>query len=86
MSYARFASPHRRLKPITRKPNPQVSSGLHSRGWSEDAIVTKTVTNESGATMQKRQIEPEGAELLEEVGGGAGRVRTAASQFCRLLP
>ena len=56
------------------------------RGGSEDAIVTKTVTNESGATMQKRQIEPEGAELLEEVSGGAGRVRTAASQFCRLLP
>jgi len=24
--------------------------------------------------------------LLEEVSGGAGRVRTAASQFCRLLP
>ena len=34
MSYARFASPLRRLKPITRRPIPQVSIGLHSRGGS----------------------------------------------------
>ena len=35
MSYARFASPHRRLKPITPRPNPQVSIGLHLRGGSQ---------------------------------------------------
>jgi len=34
VSYARFASPHQRLKPITRRPNPQVPTGLHSRGGS----------------------------------------------------
>ena len=32
MSYAKFVSPHRRLKPITPRPNPQVSIGLHLRG------------------------------------------------------
>ena len=35
MSYARFVSPHRRLKPITPKPNHQVSIGLHLRGGSQ---------------------------------------------------
>ena len=34
MSYAKFVSPHRRLKPITPRPNPQVSIGLHLRGGS----------------------------------------------------
>ena len=34
MSYARLASPHGRPKPITRRPIPQVSLGLDSRGWS----------------------------------------------------
>jgi hypothetical protein len=48
--------------------------------------VTKTVTSESHAVAQDRHVEPEDMVLLEEVNGGAGRVRTAASQFCRLLP
>ena len=34
MSYGRFASPQRRLTPITRRPIPQVSIGLHSQGGS----------------------------------------------------
>ena len=34
VSYGRFAAPHRRLKPIMRRPIPQVSFGLHSRGGS----------------------------------------------------
>ena len=34
MSEATFASPHRRLNPITRRQNPQVLSGLYSRGGS----------------------------------------------------
>jgi hypothetical protein len=32
MSYGRFAAPHWRLHPITRRPNSPVSPGLHSLG------------------------------------------------------
>ena len=42
MSYARFASPHQRLKPIARRPNPQVSIGLHSRGVSGKTTLVKS--------------------------------------------
>ncbi len=48
--------------------------------------VTKTVTNENRETEGVQAESTEGLEELAEVGGGAERVRTAASQFCRLLP
>ena len=35
----RFASPLRRLKPITRRPIPQVWLGLHSRGGSASGVL-----------------------------------------------
>ena len=48
--------------------------------------VTETVTNEGELVTEKSQISPEETGILEGNSGGAGRVRTAASQFCRLLP
>lgn len=53
---------------------------------SDGATVIKTVTDEPEAAAQERHAKPEDTEFFEEVNGGAGRVRTAASQFCRLLP
>ena len=48
--------------------------------------VTKTVTKDESQTVGHREGTSEGIEELAEVGGGAERDRTAASQFCRLLP
>ena len=48
--------------------------------------VTKTVTNEIRQPAGGREEIAEAVEELAEVGGGAERGRTAASQFCRLLP
>ena len=48
--------------------------------------VTKTVTKGNLEAEDPQAESTEGFEELAEVGGGAGRVRTAASQFCRLLP
>ena len=45
-----------------------------------------TVTKDASQTVGRREGKSEGIEELAEVGGGAGRDRTAASQFCRLLP
>jgi hypothetical protein len=53
---------------------------------NDPETVTKIVTEVKGTVNEPEQA---GAELLEvpaEGSGGAGRVRTAASQFCRLLP
>ncbi len=47
---------------------------------------TKTGTNENQAGESEKAVEAEVLNKLEETNGGAGRVRTAASQFCRLLP
>ncbi len=61
------------------------SLGTQAVGF-EAQTVTKTVTN---ANEQVEGSEAEEAEALDIVAGtygGAGRVRTAASQFCRLLP
>jgi len=44
-----FASPHRRLTPITHRPNPQISSGLHSHGWSHCAWLTPRMVQFPGA-------------------------------------
>ena len=49
-------------------------------------IVPKTVTNEEREPDRQLEEIAEGVEELAEVGGGAERGRTAASQFCRLLP
>lgn len=51
MSYARFASSLQRLQPITRRPNPQVSIGLHSRGGSEIRKVTLPLVWKSGLSL-----------------------------------
>ncbi len=48
--------------------------------------VTKTVTNENEALGREREETPEVFDTVAGTNGGAGRVRTAASQFCRLLP
>ncbi len=47
---------------------------------------TKTWTNENQAAGSEKAVEAEALEETAETYGGAGRVRTAASQFCRLLP
>ena len=49
MSYGRFASPHQRLKPITRRQNPQVPSGLHLRGGSVGQILRSRSVQFRGA-------------------------------------
>ena len=51
-----------------------------------DRTVTKTVTEGKEALSGFEQAEAETLEVPAEGSGGAGRVRTAASQFCRLLP
>jgi hypothetical protein len=38
VSHARFATPHKRPKPITHRPHPQISVGLHSRGKSKFGV------------------------------------------------
>ncbi len=48
--------------------------------------VTKTVTNENEALEREREETREALDSVVGMRGGAGRVRTAASQFCRLLP
>ena len=39
MSYVSFVTPHQRLHSITRRQNPQVPAGLHSRGGSLAAVL-----------------------------------------------
>ena len=80
MRYAHLSPAH--LKLAVNKG----SLGCSAVEQSDDATVTKTVTCETKATGEEKQIELEPVELTEERSGGAGRVRTAASQFCRLLP
>ena len=53
----------------------------HSSG-----TVTKTVTAERRGSNCQMEERTEDFDELAEVGGGAERGRTAASQFCRLLP
>jgi len=48
--------------------------------------VTKTVTEQHQSITVGNGERTEVIEELAGVGGGAERVRTAASQFCRLLP
>ena len=48
--------------------------------------VTKTVTDEPKQVTSEGEQSAEAYEELAEVSGGAERGRTAASQFCRLLP
>ncbi len=55
-----------------------------ARTWNE--TVTATVTKQSEPVTVEKEGTAEALEELTRVGGGAGRVRTAASQFCRLLP
>ena len=50
------------------------------------ATVTKTVTGDPALTMGCSNGATEVSSGKGGMGGGAGRVRTAASQFCRLLP
>ena len=56
MSYVRFASPLRRPKLIARRPNPQVSSGLHSRGGSFGPTLTYRVDRFKGARSQSMPL------------------------------
>jgi len=46
----------------------------------------KPVTEGKASVSELEQVEAKMLELSTEGSGGAGRVRTAASQFCRLLP
>lgn len=42
------------------------------------------MTGDSKATVPEKQVKQGVVQFLEEVGGGAGRVRIAASQFCSM--
>jgi len=48
--------------------------------------VTATVTKENQPITRQKEETAEALDELAEVGGGAERVRTAASQFCRTGP
>jgi hypothetical protein len=74
VSYARFASPHQRLKPITRRPNPQVSIGLHSRGGSELARLTLGVVQQLGADQSRGYSQTNGWHFSNQ-GGNNCEVR-----------
>ena len=50
------------------------------------ATVTATVTKLDQPITGEKEETAEALDELAGVGGGAGRDRTAASQFCRLLP
>ena len=63
----------------------KASLGL-SKARSAYVTVTKTVTEQNQTIMVGQEETAEALEELAGVDGGAGRVRTAASQFCRLLP
>ena len=47
---------------------------------------SKTGSTEEAQRPSRLEEVAEGVETQGEANGGAGRVRTAASQFCRLLP
>lgn len=49
MSYGRFAAPHWRLHPITRRPNSPVSPGLHSRGGAYSSEVSGRMAQNIGS-------------------------------------
>jgi integrase-like protein len=53
---------------------------------NQSRTVTGTVARDDQAITGEARESVEGLDELPERGGGAGRVRTAASQFCRLLP
>jgi len=53
---------------------------------SPSGTVTKTVTNEELVPEHQEEEVTGHTGEQTEIGGGAERVRTAASQFCRLLP
>jgi integrase len=77
--YAHLSPAHLRAavnKASLEKVVPQPTSGT----------VTETVTNEEQEPDCQLEDIAEDLEELAEVGGGAERGRTAASQFCRLLP
>jgi len=57
-----------------------------SAARSGNETVTKTVTKENHSITAENEETAEPLEDLAGIGGGAERVRTAASQFCRLLP
>ena len=65
MSDARCATPHQRLQPITRRPNSQVPTGLHSgaghgnerRRETLFRIVGSTTSLDSGRTERKSEVE-----------------------------
>ena len=76
MRYAHLSPAH--LKLAVNKG----SLGCSAVEQSDDA----TVTNDTGPVSQDSELKPEELESIQEGSGGAGRVRTAASQFCRLLP
>ena len=55
-----------------------------AKTWNE--TVTATVTKQNQPVTCNKEGIAEALEELTGVGGGAERGRTAASQFCRLLP
>jgi hypothetical protein len=66
VSYVTFASPLRRLKPITRRLIPQVSLGLHSRGGSPVEIFTLDPAWFIGGRAQAQSVDDlrDGEQLL----------------------
>ena len=79
MRYAHLSPGH--LREAVNKASlkqPEIKTG--------NGTVTATVTSATQPITGEREETAEALDSLAGVGGGAERVRTAASQFCRLLP
>ena len=79
MQYAHLSTAH--LREAVNK-----ASLGQSTARSTNETVTKTVTEQNQTITVGQGRNAEAIEELAGASGGAGRVRTAASQFCRLLP
>ena len=69
MSDVRFAMPLRRPKLIARRPNPQVSCGLHSRGGSRAAERYRALVQNMGSLSASHiaQAREQIRELVGEI-------------------
>ena len=79
MRYAHLSPDH--LRKAVNKAS--LSSSVAAKAFE---TVSKTVSAEGESSESIDYHVEEDREMLEKDYGGAERVRTAASQFCRLLP
>ena len=82
VSYARFASPLGRPKPITSRQNPQVSVGLHLRG----RVNFKRINDEFGHAVGDQAIQAVASCLSAELRLTDAVGRYGGEEFCLMFP